>query len=242
MRDWYDKVQAVIQAWYPGMAGGKALGRVLFGDVAPSGKLPITWSANLTHWPTFAESSGNTTMDYYLGYRYFDTNGTTLNPAMGSFPFGYGLSYTTFTYRNLQVPCATATKDANVELSVEVYNDNPTIAADETVFVFVQFPGSAVAKRAPAKYKELKAYYRVKLAAGQAGKAVKIPLRVKDLKYWDTASSSWKWETGKQVKVIVAPNADPTVIDTPCSATVTNELLALRHLHVELTRATATRR
>jgi hypothetical protein len=90
------------------------------------------------------------------------------------------------------------------------------------VFVFVQYPGSAVANRQPAKYKELKAYYRVRLAANQAGKEVKIPLRVKDLKYWDTTSSTWKWETGKQVKVIVAPNADPTVIDTPCSATVTH--------------------
>jgi beta-glucosidase len=222
MSKWFDKVQAVIQAWYPGMAGGKAIGRVLFGDVAPSGKLPITWDANLAHWPTFAESSGNTTMGYYLGYRYFDKNGTTLSPATGSFPFGYGLSYTTFTYRNLQVPCATATKDANVMLSVEVYNDNPSVAADETVFVFVQFPGSAVTTRQPPGYKELKAYYRVKLAAGQAGKLVNIPVRVKDLKYWDTASSSWKWETGKQVKVIVAPNADPTVINTPCSSTMTH--------------------
>ncbi|HMF42139.1 MAG TPA: glycoside hydrolase family 3 C-terminal domain-containing protein, partial [Polyangia bacterium] len=104
MSPWYSSAPAVLMAWYPGMVGGKALGRILFGDVAPSGKLPITWDADATHWPTFASSSGTTTMDYFLGYRYFDNKGTALNPANGTFPFGYGLTYTTFSYHDLVVP------------------------------------------------------------------------------------------------------------------------------------------
>jgi beta-glucosidase len=204
---WLASVPAVVMAWYPGMVGGKALGRLLFGDVNFSGKLPLTWSSNAAQWPPFANSSGTTQMDYYLGYRYFDKQGTTLSPASGGFPFGYGLSYTTFTYGNLQVPCSTVAKDGVVNLTVDVTN-NSAVAGDETVFVFVSYPGSAVTTRA-GSYKELKGFRRVSLAAkGITGdaKRITIPLRVKDLKYWDAASSSWKVDSG-MVKVIVAPSS-----------------------------------
>jgi beta-glucosidase len=204
MSAWYAMAPAVVMAWYPGMVGGTALGRLLFGDVAPSGKLPITWDANLTHWPTFAENSGTTAMDYFLGYRYFDKMGTALNPASGSFPFGYGLSYTTFSYSELNVPCATVAKDGVVNLSVKVTNTG-TVAGAETILVFVSWPGSAVTTRA-GNYKELKAYRRTPAIPPGAAAIVPIPLRIKDLKYWDTASSSWKVDAG-MVKVIVAPNA-----------------------------------
>jgi beta-glucosidase len=186
------------------MVGGTALGRILFGDVAPSGKLPITWDATLAHWPTFASDSGTTTMDYFLGYRYFEKNGTALTPSSGSFPFGYGLSYTSFSYGNLQVPCSTVAKDGVVNLSVDVTNTG-TVAGSETVLVFVSYPGSAVGTRA-GSYKELKAYRRTGLIMPGQGAHVPIPLRIKDLQYWDSASSSWKVEAG-MVKVIVAPNS-----------------------------------
>jgi len=195
---------AVLMAWYPGMAGGTALGRILFGDVAPSGKLPITWDANLTHWPTFADNSGTTTMDYFLGYRYFEKMGTALNPAMGSFPFGYGLSYTTFSYGNLVVPCSTVAKDGVVNVTVDVTNTG-TAPGAETVLVFAAWPGSTVATRA-GSYKELKGYRRTPVLMPGQGARVPIPIRVKDLKYWDNASSSWKVDAG-MVKVIVTPNS-----------------------------------
>jgi len=205
MSAWYASAPAVIMAWYPGMAGGTALGRILFGDVAPSGKLPITWDANTTHWPNFAESSGTTTMDYFLGYRYFDKNGTALTPASGTFPFGYGLSYTTFSYHDLSVPCSTVAKDGVVNLQVQVTNTG-SVGAQESVLVFVSYPGSAVATRA-GNYKELKAYRRVPVTIPPGGTAmVPIPLRVKDLKYWDNASSSWKVDAG-MVRVTVSPYA-----------------------------------
>jgi len=205
---WIGNVPAVVMAWYPGMVGGKALGRLLFGDANFSGKLPLTWDSNAADWPTFATAgSTSTPMDYYLGYRYFDYHRTQLMPATGSFPFGYGLSYANFTYANLQVPCSTVPTTGVVNVSVDVYNNSP-VAGTETVFLFVQYPSSTDSKRAAATYKELKGFHRVALAPmGAMGSAVRvtIPLRVKDLKYWST-SNQWATETG-MIKVIVAPNA-----------------------------------
>ncbi len=213
---WLSNVGAVVMAWYPGMAGGKALGRLLFGDVNFSGKLPITWDTNAADWPTFASSSGTTQMDYWVGYRYFDHNAKT-----PQFPFGYGLSYTTFKYAlDSSVPlvgCSTVPADGTVPVTFDVFN-NSAVAGTETVFVFVQYPGSSVANRAGATYKELKAFKRVPLAASQ-GVRVTVPLRVKDLKYWNSGSSQWAVESG-MVKVIVAPNEAAAA--TPCSGSTTS--------------------
>jgi beta-glucosidase len=213
MSQWYSSVQAVVMAWYPGMQGGTALGRLLFGDVNFTGKLPVTWDTTVSHWPTFAGSSSSSTdtqMGYYVGYQYFDSNGTTLTPSSGSFPFGYGLSYSTFSYQNLNVPCSTVSPNGEVDVTVDVYNQSP-VAGAETVFLFVQFPGSSVSKRAGASYKELKGFYRVSLAGmGTSGSAkrITIPIRVKDLNYWDTTNNKWAVEAPGMVKVIVAPNAN----------------------------------
>ncbi len=208
MSKWYSKVQAVVMAWYPGMAGGTALGKLLFGDVNFSGKLPVTWDTNVAHWPTFSNADGSATMDYWVGYQHFDHQGIALDPSQGSFPFGYGLSYTTFSYQNLQVPCSTVKPNGEVDVAVDVYNQS-AVPGTETVFLFVQYPGSTVANRAGTTYKELKGFYRVSLAGkGTTGdaKRITIPLRVKDLKYWNTTQSGWAVEPG-MVKVIVAPNA-----------------------------------
>jgi beta-glucosidase len=213
---WYANAKAVVMAWYPGMLGGAALGRLLFGDANFSGKLPVTWDTNVSHWPTFANSNGSTTMEYWVGYQYFDHNGTALTPAQGSFPFGYGLSYTTFSYQNLQVPCTTVKQDGEVDVTVDVFNQSP-VAGTETVFLFVQYPGSTVTNRAGSSYKELKGFYRVSLAGkGSTGEAkrITIPLRVKDLKYWNATQNKWLIEPGA-VKVIVAPNAN--AVSTLCT-------------------------
>ena len=101
---WLSQVPAVVMAWYPGMVGGTALGKLLMGDANFSGKLPVTWPAAVADFPTF-NGGGTTMMDYYLGYRYFDKNAKK-----ALFPFGFGLSYTKFTYANLVVPCSTVSK------------------------------------------------------------------------------------------------------------------------------------
>jgi beta-glucosidase len=204
---WLSSVQAVVMAWYPGMEGGTALGKLLFGTTNFSGKLPVTWDTNLSNWPTFAASSGQTTMDYWVGYRYFDHNNET-----PQFSFGYGQSYTTFNYQNLVVPCATVPTNGEVDVTVDVFNSG-SVAGAETVFLFVEYPNTAVTDRM-GNYKELKGFFRTPVIAPGAGGTVKIPLRVKDLKYWNNSSSQWAWESGA-VKVIVAPNAG--AVATPCS-------------------------
>ncbi|HEX3905527.1 MAG TPA: glycoside hydrolase family 3 C-terminal domain-containing protein, partial [Polyangia bacterium] len=213
---WFSSVPAIVMAWYPGMEGGTALGRLLFGDVNFSGKLPVTWDTTVSHWPEFADPSGKTEMDYWLGYRYFDHQGTALNPTMGSFPFGYGLSYTTFSYQNLQVPCTTVPSNGEVDVTVDVYNQG-SAAGTETVFLFAQYPNTSVSNRAATSYKELKGFYRVSLTAmGTTGSAkrITIPLRVNDLKYWNTSQGAWAIEPGT-IKVVVAPNAN--AVATPCT-------------------------
>jgi len=157
---------AVVMAWYPGMKGGAALGQLLFGKANFSGKLPISWPKQLSDLPTF-NGGATTTMDYYVGYRYFDNKSIT-----PLFPFGFGLSYTQFTYSNLVVPCGTASQSAVVNVSVDVTNSG-TVAGDEVVLLFVSYPGTA--KKRPAK--ELKGFARVTLAAG-AKQTVTIPVRV----------------------------------------------------------------
>jgi beta-glucosidase len=212
---WLANVPAVVMAWYPGQQGGRALGKLLFGDENNWGKLPLSWAASESDLPEFAAFNGTTVMDYAIGYRWYDVNtnrqlartSQTARP-MG---FGYGLSYAKFSYGNLQVPCSTVSPSGVVNVTVDVTNTSPR-AGDEIVFLFVSY-GHTTAPRRP--FKELKAYRRVHLAGrnpadpdamdGHA-KRITLPLRVKDLKYWDTALNKWIVETG-DVRVIVAPSA-----------------------------------
>ena len=202
---WEPMVPAIVMAWYPGQSGGAALGQLLFGQANFSGKLPITWPKSISDEPRFsgsdaAPSSLTTAMGYYLGYRWFDTQGRT-----PLYAFGAGLSYTKFDYSNLQVPCATVTKNGVVGVTVDITNSG-TVAGDEVAFLFVSWPNSKVTTRKALNYKELKGFKRVTLTAGQA-KRVSIPIRLSDLNYWDTGSNSWQIETGT-VKVMVGPSSD----------------------------------
>jgi beta-glucosidase len=191
---WLAQVPAVVMAWYPGMDGGNALGELLFGAAAFSGKLPITWPKRWEDEPVFS-SGATTAMDYYLGYRYFDSK--AIEPL---FPFGHGLSYTTFEYKNLQLPCSDASKDSVVQVGVEVSNTG-AVRGDEIAFLFVSYPQTTQRRG----LKELKGFYRVSLDPGQT-KRITIPLRISDLKYWDMAQNRWNIESGP-VQVSVGPSA-----------------------------------
>jgi beta-glucosidase len=201
---WLPSVQAVVMAWYPGMVGGQALGKLLFGDENFGGKLPISWPKQFADGPMFPtganpnQMTGLTVMmDYYIGYRWFDHMVGTVAPL---FPFGAGLSYTTFQYSNLFVPCTTVAKDGVVNVQVDVKNAG-TRKGDEVVFLFVSYPSTQA--RRPTK--ELKGFYRVTLDAGQS-KRITIPLRVGDLKYWDMTQNTWIVESGP-VEVMVGGNS-----------------------------------
>jgi beta-glucosidase len=195
-------VPALVMAWYPGQQGGAALGELLFGKANFSGKLPISWPNSLADLPMF--TGGTTTaMSYYLGYRWFDNQKKT-----PLFPFGHGLSYSTFEYANLGVPCTTVTKGGVVQVTVDVTNKG-MMDGDETALLFVSWPSSKVATRANG-YKELKGFQRATIPAGKTAR-LSIPLRISDLDYWDTASNSWQVESGP-VQVLVGPSADKLML------------------------------
>lgn len=200
---WLGSVPAVIMAWYPGMDGGRALGKLLFGDVSPSGKLPITWPKRWEDLPPFNQGT-TTQMGYLLGYRYFDDAG--IAPL---YPFGHGLSYASFAYANLHVPCSDVAKNGVVDVTVDITNTG-SMAADEVAFLFASYPNTAA--RRP--HKELKGFRRVSLEPGQT-KRVTFRLRVSDLKYWDAAAGQWRVDSGP-----VTLRVGPSSADLPLEATL----------------------
>ena len=110
---WAEQVPAVLYSWYAGMEGGNALPRILFGDVNPSGKLPFTIPTDVSHLPYFSSSDKEITYDLYHGYTLLDKNRQP--PA---YPFGFGLSYTTFQYNDVSVE----QNGETLEVSVRVTN------------------------------------------------------------------------------------------------------------------------
>jgi beta-glucosidase len=223
---WLASVPAVVMAWYPGQQGGRALGKLLFGKENNWGKLPLSWPASEASLPEFASFTGTTVMDYALGYRWYDQDASRqlLRATSNGRPmsFGYGLSYSTFQYSNLQVPCSDVSPNGVVNVTVDVTNTSER-AGDEIVFLFVSY-GHTTSPRRP--FKELKAYKRVSLkgrnpadpdAADGHAKRITLPLRVKDLKYWDMTLNKWVVEAG-DVRVIVAPSgavANDALATTP---------------------------
>lgn len=202
---WRNEVDAIVMAWYPGQQGGAALGRLLFGQANFAGRLPITWPENLIQFPPFDEGD-STRMDYYAGYRYFDFH--NLTPL---YHFGYGLSYSTFVYERLHIPCATvnpeppegslAVEDGLIQIEVDVRNVAGP-AGDEVIQVYASYP-QTTARRS---LKELKGFARVQLLPGE-GKRVKIPLRIRDLRYWDMNADDWVIEKGP-VLLRVGPSSN----------------------------------
>ncbi|MHB1698974.1 MAG: beta-glucosidase [Acidobacteriaceae bacterium] len=195
MRGWMDQVPAVLQAWYSGQEAGPALAHVLFGDVNPSGKLPISWDRSWEQSPVYKSyypEEGKESVDYkerlLLGYRYYDQS-----KDKPLFPFGYGLSYTSFSLSDLKVSPADAAIGQPVEVSLEVKNTGSR-SGDEIVQVYVGEQSAKVSR----PVKELKAFARVSLAAGES-KHVALHLDRRSFAYYDTASHGWAVDPGKFV-------------------------------------------
>ena len=202
MEDWIDSAKAVVQTFYPGQEGGNAFARLLFGDINFSGKLPFTVGTNPDQYPEFHNNTGgDATVEYLHGYRRFEANGETPR-----FWFGYGLSYTSYTYGDVRVLCTegiTETGRLNVEIDV---TNSGSMAGDEIVQLYVGFPNQGVSPARPVK--ELKAFTRVSLAPGET-KAVQLSVPAQDLAYW--GASGWVIEKGVHT-VYVGPSADPSVL------------------------------
>lgn len=180
--NWIDRVPAALVAWYPGMEGGNALARTLFGLVNPSGKLPMVWPKSEAQLPSFNNFSLMVNYDSWHGYRYCDKKG--LEPR---FHFGHGLSYTRFAYANMRVKADTTGIRAMVDLTN--IGGRP---GDEIVFLFIGAPGKVVERAV----KELKGFARVTLNPGET-RTISFMVRREDLAYWDEAGHCWAFEPGE---------------------------------------------
>ncbi|HXM51304.1 MAG TPA: glycoside hydrolase family 3 C-terminal domain-containing protein [Pyrinomonadaceae bacterium] len=189
MDAWLDRVPALIETWYPGQEGGTALAENLFGEVNPSGRLPVTferrWEDNPVH-DNYYPTAGSNRVAYkegvFVGYRGYEKNNT-----QPLFPFGFGLSYTTFKYSNLAIK---PLKSGSYEVSFEVKNTGIREGA-EVAQVYVGGTHASV----PRPAKELKGFSKVSLRPGET-KRVTVALDTRALSYYDVNAKQWRAEAG----------------------------------------------
>jgi beta-glucosidase len=207
---WLDKVPALLHLYYPGQEGGTAVAKILFGKSNPEGKLPVSfdrsWEANPSAKWYQGNPNDNTTLhtsgpdgkplDYTIehikygdklmvGYRYWTTTGR--HPL---FPFGYGLSYTTFKFSNLHAP-GTAAPGSTVSVDFDVTNTG-TVAGAEVAQLYVSDPSAQVDR----PERELKGFAKVRLAPGET-RHVTLTLDARAFSYWDSPAHKWIIDPGK---------------------------------------------
>jgi beta-glucosidase len=213
-----NKNQATIWAGYPGLRGGLALGKLIFGEDNFSGKMPMAWPTE-NELPAFKETDAATTMGYFFGYREYDQRTyVDGSPVDLVFPFGHGLSYSSFEYSKLTVSCQEATKEAIVAVSVDITNTS-RVDGDEVAMLFVKPPPMPAGIGGERPWKELKSFARVFVPAGQTVTAT-LPLRVRDLRRWEGGEDGrWVVDSGVHT-LLVGKDADDAETST-LSATVT---------------------
>ncbi|MBW8762674.1 MAG: glycoside hydrolase family 3 C-terminal domain-containing protein [Microbacterium sp.] len=194
-----DRVPAIIESWLLGQAGGSAVADVLYGAVNPSGKLTETVPARLEDNPSYGNFPGEFGHVRYgegllVGYRWYDAKGLEV-----TFPFGFGLSYTTFAYGPAT---ASVTDDGDIAVSFDLSNTGDRDGR-EVVQVYASLAGSVV-QRAP---RELKAFASVALAAGET-RAVELVIRREDLAYWDVRVDRYVVEGGEYTLDVAASSRD----------------------------------
>jgi beta-glucosidase len=191
---WRSKLAGLLEAWYPGEDGGTAIAHVLWGDVSPGGRLPVTFPATYDQEPTannpasypgvldptFEPTAAEGTLwkvtyteGVFVGYRWFDAHHET--PA---YPFGFGLSYTTFRLSHLKV------SHARVTLTVTNTGKRSGYAVPE---IYLGLPGTAAVPEPP---EQLAGYLKLRLTSGQS-RTVTIPIQARSYEYWDTAANNW---------------------------------------------------
>ena len=189
---WIEKVPAYLELWYPGEQGGTAFAEILFGLVNPSGRLPITFERNETDNPSYANyypEPGTARVAYkegiFVGYRGYERG-----KAKPLFPFGFGLSYTTFGFANLSVRRAGASELGKYVVSVDITNTGKRAGA-EVAQLYVSAPGGNV----PRPAKELKGFVKVNLNPGQTQR-ISIPLDPRSFEYFDADQKQWRAPAG----------------------------------------------
>lgn len=188
---WLDKVAAVLQAWYPGQECGNAIADVLFGDVTPCGKLPQTFPIRLEDNPAYINYPGENGKVLYgeglfVGYRYYDKK--KLAPL---FPFGYGLSYTSFEYDRLSLNAEKINAQQSLTVSVDITNTGKC-DGKEVVQLYIRDVASSLQR----PEKELKGFAKVELQPGQR-KTVSFQVDREALAYYDDSACKWIAEAGE---------------------------------------------
>jgi beta-glucosidase len=202
MNSWIGDVTAVLEAWMMGQAGGGAIADVLFGRINPSGKLAETFPIKLTDTPAHLNWPGGAGRVQYgeglfIGYRYYDAREIPVQ-----FPFGFGLSYTTFTYSNPHLSAETFKDVDGLTVSVDITNSG-SMPGKEIVQVYVHDRKSGLVR----PQKELKGFVKVELQPGET-RTVSIPLDFRAFAYFHPKHKQWITETGEFDILIAASAAD----------------------------------
>jgi beta-glucosidase len=202
MSDWIDDVEAVVEMWLSGQAGAGAAVDVLYGVVNPSGKIAETFAHQLSDTPAYLNFPGERDEvrygeGIYVGYRAYEHLGRDV-----LFPFGFGLSYTTFEYSNMQVSASEFGLNDRLTVTVDVTNTGD-VAGKEIVQLYVR----DVESRLPRPYKELKAFAKVALDAGET-KQVTLELGDHAFMYYDAGYSQWLAEAGDFTLLVGSSSAD----------------------------------
>lgn len=221
---WVDQVPALVEAWYPGEEDGNAVADVLFGETNPSGRLPLTFPKRLEDLPAHTpeqypgiDGLAKYSEGVFVGYRYYDAH--NIEPL---FPFGHGLSYTTFNYANPKIAVgvvhtrsSNSTREAQPSAKVATgYEPRMNVEFDlsntgsrdgaEVAQVYVGLPSSSAVPEAP---KKLAGFVRVMLKAGETTH-VRIPIQGRSLAYWDISSHDWQGAHGTVQVMVGASSRD----------------------------------
>jgi beta-glucosidase len=202
---WLNQVPALLDIWYPGQEGGIALGRILFGDANPSGRLPISWERSLKDNPSAAfyyTAPGTNRITYgddiFTGYRGYEHTHT--KPL---FPFGFGLSYTSFAYSNLHIQEDSGAPAGAYTVGFDVTNTGKREGADVAqVYVSEDQP------MVPRPPQELKGFARIDLKPGET-KHVTVPLDTRSFAWYDVAAKAWHADAGTFTIRVSRSSADP---------------------------------
>jgi len=214
-RRWLSKVPAFLHTYYPGQEGGTAVAEVLLGKQNPEGKLAVTFDRAWEENPSFnyyyskKEADGIPHVKYgdelMVGYRYWTSTGKH-----ALYPFGFGLSYTTFQFANLSVP-PTVKVGGGTSVSFDVTNTG-AVAGAEVAQLYISEPGASVKR----PERELKGFEKVRLAPGET-KHVTLNLDARSFSYWDESSKDWKMDAGKFV-IHVGDSSESTPLEAPVMA------------------------
>ena len=190
MNKWIDKVHTLVEAWYPGQEGGYAIADILFGDVNPSGKMPVTFPKKYEDSASYSNYPGKNGKVHFkegifVGYRHFDKN--QIEPL---FPFGYGLSYTEFKYSNLKITPDKVTDNKTIEVSLDVENIGD-VQGKEVVQLYIHDKKSSLER----PINELKGFKKINLKPGEK-KTVQFTLDESSLSFFHPDKKKWVCEQG----------------------------------------------